>query len=197
MNKREAASLAFKIAGLFAIIQAIEQSQSILILLQAVFRAVEFGMDLSSEGWWQFVLEAATVVGPFGLLIALGILLLSRSDRLAGRMFDDGAPDPSPQTDAHELQAIAFSVLGVFVVAMAIPSLAAVLVNASVRDIPNDMRPSLWPPLVKLGLQLGIGAGLFFKARPLSTLWRKLRTGGIVYANHGTGQTSPKDESGV
>ena len=196
MNKREIASLAFKIAGLYAIVQAIKQSGSILLLLGALLRACDLGLE-TPEDLWRFLLDLAVVILPCALLTVLGILLLARSSKLAGWVFDAGDPALAQPTDPHELQAIAFSVLGVFVVAMAVPSLGAVLMNASVRDLPEHLRPRVWTPLIKLGLQSGIGLGLFFGARPLARFWHKMRTGGIVHADHGAREAASDEEAGV
>lgn len=179
MTKREVGSLAFKLAGIYAIVQAIPQMHAVTFYLSGI------GADTQAQSWLFPVMAAA----PLALMAALGCLLLAYSNRLSARMFGEAAEDVSFGASGKELQAIAFSVVGVCFLVSALPRLLHILMyqhrglfNAEVR---RQISLSAWASLVGTSAQMAIGIALFFGSKGLSKLWHKLRAAGHPQSSEG------------
>lgn len=181
MTKREVASLAFTIAGIYALVQAIPLIGQLVSWFQMLATAMEKS-DSAKFGEWGLITIA--IILPFAGLVFVGYLFIARSRKFALRMFprglfpEEGAA-PGAGASATDLQVVAFSVVGILVVAIALPHLlngAAYLAYAYVRAEPAKQIPwTSWAYFVAGLLQLGLGVGLFFGGRGLASYWRKAR----------------------
>jgi len=163
MTKQETGSLAFKLAGVYAIIKAAPVIGYAVQLTASMLKYAGEDGGLSAA-------EAAVRIGtsalPCVLLLGLGAALIVSSRRLASLMFgDDEAAFRS--ISGRDAQAIAFSVVGLVLTMRAL--------NPEYRA---PIQGTLWTNLVRMVLQLGVGIALFFGARGLSNLWHGLRTAG-------------------
>jgi hypothetical protein len=155
MNPRTAAEVAFGVAGIWLIVSRIPD-----ILLTLAFSPAEPGGVVR----WFGLLH-------FGLVAECGLGLLLLRHRLAARLV------PMPQTalagSVPDLQAAAFSVVGLLMAAHGLAELLARLVmSTSIAE-----RSSFWRLATPL-VQLVVGLAVFVGARGLVTIWRSVRSAG-------------------
>jgi len=169
MNKREIAVLACKVLGIMTVVSALHSPvNGLLSVLQT---------DLSQhpESAWVPLIPILHLL----LLFGVGLFLWMCADRLAAEMVrsDETSPTKSVLT-GDEIQAIAFSVIGLFLFVQALPRfLYEVVYIGAVYPPPAEFRPRwlLGGPL----LQVIVGIALFFGARGLVGIWKKMRGGGV------------------
>jgi len=145
---------------------------------------------------WIHLLELSTVLlSPTkywttpGSAVTLGVLVLAYGGggfilfRFAGAWARYLLPGPR-ETGVHirvsgfDLQAIAFSVAGVWLAAGAVPTLCLGLIYYFFKS-PTGWLGARWPGLWGTIVQLVLGIALFLGSRGLSIFWHKLRTGGV------------------
>jgi len=193
MTKREVASLAFTIAGIYALIQAIPMVPS-LVSWFGMMRGIAESTESAKTGQWALVTVAMML--PLAGLLLVGYLFIAHGGKFAARMFPDEDTAPGTKASVGGLQAVAFSVVGVLVVAMALPRLlnaVGFLANVYARTPPPERIPwTPWTGLLAGVVQLGLGVGLFFGGRGLANYWQRLRTVGHEHGT-GSGQDSPDE----
>ena len=174
MTKSDIGSLSLKLAGIYVLVQALPMLQIFGLLLteSAKGSITEAHLDQGSL--------VAVELTPFVLLLLMGYLLIRYSAFLARRVFAE--PDALTTTDvkAADLQAVAFAVVGVAMIASALPRLTRFAFYLAARsDSARSMfalTGDLGPEMAERCAQLVIGLGLFFGQRGPSDLWRKVRT---------------------
>ena len=177
MRSSEAARLAFSLAGILAIIFAVLLLPGILsvFLLQAQPLSVK-------------LLGLVSYLIPVIVLVAAGIYLLRSADRIARYHFA-GSGEGSSSIGMRDLEALAFSWLGLLIFLLAIPSLGRLAFGVLwIRRHPGGPGPALAKQLVGYAgtlLQAIIGAYLFFYGPRVAALWRRLTT------RHLTSKTAP------
>ena len=155
MTRHEIASLALKILGIYALISAIPLVGLPFTVLTEDFRAV-----------WAFTL--ASVVSCIHYL-AVGILLIRKSDSYAHLMITPETPELAvAKASAHELQAVAFSIVGAVAVVFALPYLVG---NVAALFHDRSATRSLLTSVV----QILLGLWLFLSGATLARLWRRAR----------------------
>ncbi len=172
MTRHQVAALACKILGIYAIVKALGMPLQFLIVpLRMVFRGVGGGTN---------ILTLIGASASFVLLIVFGILLWRLADRLAGCM-TSGAEVPSVEERLRgaDLQRIAFSVVGLFVLAHAIPEIPQLAYLLSAETQYGEMEIFAKAQIGRLVAKLVIGFGLFFGSRALVGLLNRLRTAGV------------------
>lgn len=125
---------------------------------------------------------------PFALMVLAGIVLLAFSGTLAPRLVGKDEPLGLPgDLSARDVQAMGFSIVGVFIFLRGIPGLGQVITGWSylaARDYPepavNQMVRGLWQDGLSAGIQLLLGAGLFLHARGLANLWHRIQAARYV-----------------
>jgi len=190
MTQRELASVALKLLGVYAVLQAI-------FYLEA---EVGFGFFLNKT-----VLNQTDFGAPAaaGLLIlgfipcitagAIGALLIVRTQWFARRLFrDDRELDLSSTLSSEDVQAVAFAVVGVLVLLLAIPRTTEVLSQiTSMLQIGwsgvRDMQMLFQTYVTTFGVfaQVTLGVLLFFKAQGLAHFWHRLQRGRYVKVGNG------------
>jgi hypothetical protein len=110
MTKKEVAVLSFKVLSIYAFVKALDRSYDILYYL---FRKDQLG-------------EAArTSLGlksiPSLLWAASGIVLWFIAPLLATSIFKTTTPEEEPAASSEAIREIAFSIVGLFVLAMSLP----------------------------------------------------------------------------
>lgn len=147
MNQRELASVLFAVVGVLAMVSRIPEVIIHLGLLSEP--ALERGDSTGLSGNVPVIVIVGLILG-----MVLGGVLIVLRQRLADRLFPAG----SERLLAEEAQAVALSVLGAYLVVQGI---------ARVTWIGRFD----WSAAV----QLVLGIALFFGARGLSGLWRRVR----------------------
>jgi hypothetical protein len=120
------------------------------------------------------------LVVHLGLVIVCGLGLWLLRHRIASWLV------PEPQADLSDsvagLQAAAFSVIGLFMLAEGLAGLLAQLIT-SVTDVGGSLNGGFAGPLAKIA----VGLPLFLGARGLATIWQSLRTAGLPRGDRGAG----------
>jgi len=175
MTNREAGSLAFKLAGIYVAVTCLLQIQMLMVFVSAVTR--DYGA--AGLGGWVGVIASFL---QFALLAALAYVLLVHSNKLSGRMFGDTDEKVVISASARDIQAIAFSVVGIFLFVSALPHIMQIAANlAWAAEDPGWRRRMMAGTLaasIEAFIKLILGLYLFFSGRTLSNIWFKLRTAG-------------------
>lgn len=166
MTKREIFAVASKILGIYLLVRALESTATIGYFIAALRKADDVSFYLFGG------------VIPFLLYLAVGFCLIKWAEPIAAKL--SGKEEASVAEGALEkdaLQAIAFSAVGVFIIAAALPRITQIIVNLSVQ---GPMRPEVvlrtWGTIVGFVLQLGIGIYLFFGSKGLVGLLKKIKS---------------------
>ena len=177
MRDRDAASLAFKMAGLYSIIGSLPQ----LCILHSYWYWY-WGDFAEGKMEGSHVVHIATgQVANIVLFLAFGIILIAFSNRLACKVFpnEDDAREAAA-CSAKGIQRVAFSVVGLYLLGTAIPKLVVVAVESIRASNGYVDQDRLWawhgPRLIEFGIQLVIGLYLFLGARGVRSVWTRLRT---------------------
>ncbi|MHC4442946.1 MAG: hypothetical protein ACYTF1_02885 [Planctomycetota bacterium] len=182
MNKREIASLAFKIAGIYALIIAIQMVQLITFYIREIISPTNpgsTGQPWGSPDWIATLFLIISLI-PLLLLITIACILIIRSTKFAIRMFPEAEHEPT-ETRYLGIQALAYSVVGLFLIASSIPQLFAII--AQIITYSSFGGTPAWLPvisqLVGTCLKLILGLLLFFGCHGVARFWSKLRYAGI------------------
>ena len=171
MSKREVASLACKILGIYTVIQGINAIASMLSVSFTTPNQMAPG-------------NLANIIVPFIFLLIFGVLLWLLSDKISVVMVKGETHfNGDSGMRASDLQNIAFSVLGLFFLGNSIPRLISLLTSFySMREVPDNTEKIL---LGGIGIitQLIIGLGIFFGSRGLVNFLNTLRSAGIKRNN--------------
>ena len=174
MTGPQIASLSLKLMGIFSIIQAVpilKDLWSYFVFKDSSF----FGSDNMPPNYNYLLIGTLTSIC---LLILIGACLIIYSDTLGKKIIKENN-DTKISTDltANDLQAIAFSVIGIVMIVMAIPHLVKIAANVQALKMAGDEYPGksvsagTWAYATGLSVQVIIGLLLFFGSRGLSSLW--------------------------
>ena len=180
MTKREVASLAFTIAGIYALVHFAQH-------LYTVTSFVGFAFDKLEHYDAERFLKLAAVSLPLVLSGLLAYVLIVRSRHLAARMFPGyqaSVQSPFPQTD---LPRLAFAVTGLLITAQALPWLFSTAVSfvqalASFSDSKYFSSLSYWASILGQVLKVALGLSLFLCSRQLARWWAELQVTGSFAA---------------
>ncbi|MDR3631608.1 MAG: hypothetical protein P4L42_14910 [Desulfocapsaceae bacterium] len=185
MNQNQIASLSLKLAGIYAIIQAIPQLRDVFHV--AAMRGLNTEMD-NGPMETDFILIGILI--SFGLLILVGLCFIIFSKSLARQMITkDELIIENAELTAKNIQSIAFSVVGLIMVVTAIPHFVQfaanlqALKNPGVETIRREISAGSWAYAFGMAVQVIIGLLLFFGGPGLSSLWyflQKLRPMRII-----------------
>lgn len=185
LTKREIATLACKLMAIYAFLQAIE---AIALIVDVLYRLPAVVMVPA-----EFFYYIGLLLQPIGFVIA-GSLLWKKAGVVGAWMVghdlqdDQYERDVAPQQPTiHEIQAIAFATVGLWVLVNAIPDFVAGLSSSlfySMADSPDSSYElyatqyvGVW--LVDSLLRLGIGVWLLLGASGLVRLILRLRNVGL------------------
>ena len=165
MSKREIASLACKILGIYIIIQGINIFSSIILLVSTT------PSDEMVPGIFINII--------FSLVyILFGVLLWFFSDRLSAIMVLGGNHSKEDLgIEVSDIQRVAFSVLGLYFIGSSLPNLVFIL-TSSMRELPNSFTGLL---LGSVGVitKFIIGLGIFLGSQGLVNFLNNMRTVGL------------------
>jgi hypothetical protein len=166
MRSSEAARLALSLAGVLAITFAV-------LLLPGIVSV----FLLQEQPLWVKVLGLVSYLIPVIVLMAAGIYLLRSSDRIARYHFA-GSGEGSASIGMRDLEALAFSWLGLLIFLLAIPGLGKLAFGVLwIRRHPGGSGPVLANQLASYAgtlLQAIVGAYLFFYGPRFAGLWHRL-----------------------
>jgi hypothetical protein len=174
MTKRELGSLAFKLAGIYA-------------LVEAVLNVPMVGMPLTKSVRHTFESGDQTImlifdVLPTVVLLLFGAALIRYSERLSAWTLSDGDAPATTAIDVTDLQATLLAVVGVAMIVSALPAFARFgaygWVNQQWAVLLREMAPELTQLILEVLLGVALIACRRFAAHPGSTVrrtWRTLR----------------------
>ncbi len=168
MTKSQLASVALKIIGIYSILQAIP-------ILGAIVQSFAFP---HGEEFNRVFLILGTSV-PFVLLIGIGFVLIVFSAKLVDKVLfpQETVIEASTSTYPQEIQAVAFSVIGLLMVVLAIPKFVQIGTNIYALQAAGDERTASellktnWSFTIGAAVQFVIGFFVFIGAQLLSSLW--------------------------
>jgi hypothetical protein len=164
MTKKEIATLSFKILSLYAFFHLIDKLAHIISYLL-------YG-DLSGVKFLNFISWA---VPPF-LFLIFGILLWYAASPLAASLFKTTDPDDKANASLIDIQTVAFSVVGLFVLADSVPDFLRVVVwHYSVESTTPIQKSPLAGDGVAFLLRSAAGFWLLLGSRGIVNLVRRLR----------------------
>lgn len=177
MTIKELARLSCKVLAVYTLVLAIQSLNHFAIL------PVSVG-DNFPAGVAALMVMAAFM--PSILLLALAAILWFRADRLAGHMAPgENTSWEKPAVTGEDVQVIAFSVVGVMVLAGAVPELFQLVSNLALQRStqfqPFNETVSVYTVSRATGLavRLAIGIWLLLGARGLAGLLKTLREAGL------------------
>lgn len=169
MTSRTIALLAFKVLALLAVLVAIGPGAKVLPTM-----VVNWPYD--SEGG-SLLLLVTSLLAPIVLPLVLGGALWFGADALAQKLFTE--PDTATPPSFEALQDLAFSVVGLFIVAVAIPELTKLAYYYWQLSAPGGVQMGSdierRGALIETIVQLVIGLWLLFGASGITNLLRKAR----------------------
>lgn len=173
MTGRSWAALFCKLLAIYVIIELINNLSYYSVLPSLVGRA---------EAWETAVVTVSILV-PSILLAGLGYFLWTRAEYLSARMTGEG-PKEEKGMSPLDAQVIAFTTVGLFVLAMTIPEIFHHMYSLyALRDAHTTFEE--WANIANLGkmiesvLRLAIGIWLFLGSKNIVFFLRSLRRAGL------------------
>lgn len=162
MTKREIAVLVCKIFGIYTFLLAVQGLTTGLFMLPTH----PYGYTI-----------------PLFILLILGYIFFFKPDSIGKYMVSEEKESKIKfEVDYEDIQKIAFSVIGLFILASAIPRVfGAILQILTIQIYQRDNYP-FWlrtSSLIEAVLRLGIGLWLFLGSRALVEFLRKIREAGV------------------
>jgi hypothetical protein len=176
MTKRETTIIVLKLLGVYAIIEAIPLLQYFWGFIGLIGRT---RTGIPQQAW----LYLGTGM-PFLLMAVAAFLLLTRSERIAALLIkEDGPVSPTTSLSGRDVQAIAFSAVGVLVFLQSMPKLCQLVMNLWYLrsqyikgQLPTDrLVDNAWQLGIAVGLQCGLAVILFLRAKGLANLWHRIQ----------------------
>jgi hypothetical protein len=157
-----------KLLGLYALIHAIPQVFSLPLYLWP------------SASWSPYALLGML---PMATYVAIGVILLWQAEWVVRRVARIPIGETAPVTFNEHFQGVAFSVVGVILIAWGLADIAEHIAEFAYIEanrnagavIPAGGYTSVVEPLV----ELAAGVVLFLRGRGLAALWHRMRYGGV------------------
>ena len=184
MTKRDIAILSLKLMAIYAIFLAIKNSGYIISFLGEVLK-----------GNLSFISSCVAIVAsvvPFIFYCFCAFLLWKYSDALAvGITRDMDTQDSSCAISKTDVQLIAFSIIGLYVLVSGVPNMIAHLVQlvdlyisqSKTGIMPTRQLSGLWSYFIADMFQIVFGLWLFISPSALVRLWHGFQQGSSVNNN--------------
>lgn len=174
MSQREIAALALRLLGVYCMVTG-------LPYIVSIAGALADGLPLAER-----LVRVVVMLLPGGTLVVVGLLLLAAADPAARLLVGRAADTPLVEHwTSRQVQGLAFSVLGAYLVATSLPGLLALVgqmiymhgtVSFASRTQAETTMSFQLSRVAENLLQLALGVWLFLGARGFSNLWHRLRT---------------------
>lgn len=180
MNLRSVAVLACQILAIVTSIRAVETGSYALNYLSSAMRNSIFpnGATMSPPPFSIsiFILQFS----PLALLLMFALFLWTQADFISAKMVGEQDKSMVPVSVSTDVQKVAFSVLGAYVLVSALPKLLQLLLDVWFMDSQTPKTSQYWSALAASDLsfafvQVVLGLYLLFGARGLITLLANLR----------------------
>ena len=171
MTKKDILIVANRILGIYLLIRAFELFQMVGM---AIATLRQLSLEEEIQGYWFLI---GTLV-PFLLLIVAAFCLIKWADPIATKLcYKDKPHEIKKSIKKEEIQEVAFSAVGVFIIANALPRITQIIINFSYQGelLKRRLILSGWSSLAGLIVQLIIGFFLIFGSKGLVQLIQKCR----------------------
>lgn len=178
ITRGDVAALAVRIFGIYLLLQALPLAMFVISqLLQSPRLRVSGLMSEFGFVFYGIYLVVFTGAGVWLVVKAVRIAawLLPKTTGNAALPVVHGSPDG--------LQAVAFSIIGLYLAASAFPGVATIF--AQYARFPSDQ--SMFQQLVKPGVEFVVGLVLFFRSKRLAAYWQQTRAGSAAHAGDDSG----------
>ena len=174
MTKKEIVSLSLKLAGIYCLIMAIAYLNFTVMAVVSSLRQGFWDMLISIT---PFVLLLLSIT-PFVLLLLFGAYLIFSSklpSKMASSMIEE---ETTTSFTFQDIQVLAFSIIGVWLISSAIPTFIQAIVRITVMYSTSQQSVSVYfiPQIVAAVLKLAFGIYLFSGSRGLAKLWQKFQS---------------------
>ena len=178
MTKKEIVSLSLKLAGIYCLIMAISH------LSFAIMSVVSF---LRGQGFWDMLTSITPFVllllsfTPVVLLLLFGVYLIFSSklpSKMASSMIQE---EKTTSFTFQDIQVLAFSIIGVWLLSSAVPTFIQAIVRITVRHLTSQQSVPVFrdnyfiSQIVAAVLKLALGIYLFSGGKGLARLWQKFQ----------------------
>jgi hypothetical protein len=169
MSRGDVAVLALRLLGVFLMIQG----SAFLGMLGMVFSG--FGSGAGGLG------SAVALTAPYGIYFGLGIVLVATAGWVGPKLLPNArrSDDAAGRASARDIQAVAFSVVGVWIAVWSVAELASATWYLIFRTARRSDDRTAWdmasPLLVQFAFKAGVGIVLFLGAKGLAKLWHRVR----------------------
>ena len=180
MTQNQIASLSLKLLGIYSIIEAIP----LLRELSQVFAWRGSKIEMETGPIHTDLLLIGILISV-GLLLLIGFFLIFFSKSLARKMTTaEETITKTTELTARNIQSIAFSVIGLVMIVIAIPHLVQLAANlealkrTGAESIKQSIQIGTWFYSIGMAVQFILGILLFLGGRGLSSIWffiQKLR----------------------
>ncbi len=167
MDRKQIAILGCKFLGLYAFIQSIP-------LMGGIFQVIAFAKDDPALTIGLFIASCVPTI----MMAGFGIFLFFYSETFALKMLsNDQINGDFKNPSSKDIQTIAFSIVGLIMVVLAIPKIGQIALNAYSLKSAGDQRnvqqllSQNWAFTLQTALQFIIGFFLFIGSELLSSAW--------------------------
>ena len=177
MTKREIASLAIKLMGVFILLKGIAYVPSVFSVMFSVTR---------SEGLLFAISIVLISIFMAGIPLVWSLLIIFLSDKVAAWLIkeDNSIENTSSSISKGDVMVIAVSCIGLYFIVASVPQLIHALMNNAAymsRHIGRSFvdpagLTSFFRNLIAPVVQIAIGVWLFAGSKGIVKLWKKIRS---------------------
>ncbi len=178
MTKKEIVSLSLKLAGIYCLIMSLSQLNFVGMTVASILR----------EGFWHMLTSITTIVSllisitPFVLMLLFGAYLIF-SNRLPSKIASSMIQEEKTTCFTfQDIQVLAFSIIGVWLLSSAIPNVFQVIARITVLHSTSQQSVSVFQnsyfisQIVAAVLKIALGIYLFSGGKGLAKLWQKFHS---------------------
>jgi hypothetical protein len=188
MTKREIGALAFTLLGIYVLVLAANDAVFVAGMAATFVNTVAGKGGREPTGSDLLVFIGAAL--PFLLRAGLGALLIVKRRVFSAWLFPESEQAVRVDASARDLQAVAFSVVGLLLFASALPEIGLIALSYLRRFQQPELETYVLvrgrvASLIALSVRATVGLALFFGARSLSDLWFGLKAFGHEDSTNG------------
>jgi len=169
MTKQELSQITLKVLGIYALLESVQ-------MISGLINVFAFSEDMHLERYAMIL----SVVVPFLLLLWASLFLILRTEKITVKYFPIGYIE-NLGLKGNQIQAIAFSVIGVVLIVTTIPKLSQLGMNIyALMNRASELGAELKLERDTIGFGLNLlvrlilGVLLFISGESLSNLWRRI-----------------------
>jgi hypothetical protein len=178
MNKREIASLAIKLMGVFILLKSIAY---VPMTLSVLFRSV---LTAEGTGVLETMFAVAMSIVAAGVPLIFSLMIISLSDKAAARLIKDDQTIEKPDVSINkdDVMLVAISCIGLYFIIAATPMLIRGLgmypmyPRGGMDYFGLTRFWTIAKQLIAPAVQIGLGIWLFAGSKGIVKLWKKIRS---------------------